>query len=310
VSNFSKMLSESGAKLDGAHLREFVVNSPENPPPFYYVTATTPFDVGVQHGVLAKERIRAWIDSVEMQSLFDWIAMKGTDAFAEMKRVNGVEFPAYVDEMKGIASGADVTLDQVWVLNLINDLENLMTQSGTPRKPGEVQKGCSDEYAVSPDGYSAGFAHGHNDDWSPIAKQFWYFMAVEPQPGARDVHSMAGVVYPGTLVGWSPTWNKHGVLFTQNTLLPVRSRPDGLACAFVQRRAIITAEGMDDVIAGLTVPGWSDGASMNVVDVRGKRMANVELWEEAFSARSHRGDGQLFAFQRIQTLDKSRWLSS
>jgi len=37
------------------------------------------------------------------------------------------------------------------------------------------------------------------------------------------------------------------------------------------------------MVRALTVPGWSDGASMNIVDLRGRRMANVELWEDSSS---------------------------
>jgi len=178
-----------------------------------------------------------------------------------------------------------VTLDQVWCANLINDLENLMRLAGTPAGRGffKPTKGCSDEYVMSERGIGKDFAHGHNDDWTAIAKQFWYFLSVTPSPGAVDVEACAGVVYPATLVGWAPTWNAHGMYATQNTLNPRKSRPGGLACAFVQRRAMCSATNLDDAVSLLTRPGWSDGASMNVVDVWGQRMANVELWEDRHS---------------------------
>lgn len=153
------------------------------------------------------------------------------------------------------------------------------------KRGANPQKGCSDEYVVSSAGYDAGFAHGHNDDWSAIARQFWYFLSVSAAPGSSDVTTCAGVAYPGSLPGWSPTWNPHGMYSTQNTLLPRRSRAGGLACGLAQRRAICPARSMAEAVAGLTVGGWSDGASMNVVDLKGKRMANVELWEDSHSVQ-------------------------
>lgn len=260
----------------------FTPNDPSHPPPLFRIAATSPYHAGLEHGRFAEARIHGWFASAEMQDVFTWTKGNGSTAFAQLKRDNAAEFPTYVEEMRGIADGAGVTLDQVWCANMMNDLENLMTIAGTPANQGYFTptKGCSDEYVVSPDGYAAGFAHGHNDDWTAVARQFWYFLSVSPAPGAMDVEACAGMAYPASLIGWSPTWNEHGMYATQNTLNPRHSRPRGLAVAFMQRRAICSARNMDAAIAGLTRSGWSDGASMNVVDLRAGRMANVELWED------------------------------
>lgn len=195
-----------------------------------------------------------------------------------MKRDNAAEFPAYVEEMRGIAEGAHVTLDQVWCANMINELESLMSIAGTPATH------CSDIFAISDGGYQSGFAHGHNDDWSTAAKPFWYVTSYsyggEVTPGFSHC---AGVTYPATLVGWAPTWNEHGMYLTQNSMVPRRSRAEGLACAFVQRRAICPARSLAEVVQSLATPGWSEGASVNIVDVFGRQMANVELWEDMHS---------------------------
>jgi len=42
---------------------------------------------------------------------------------------------------------------------------------------------------------------------------------------------------------------------------------------------------MDEAIKFLSVPGWNGGVSMNLVDVRGGRMANVETFEKLSHAR-------------------------
>ena len=37
---------------------------------------------------------------------------------------------------------------------------------------------------------------------------------------------------------------------------------------------------LDAVISGLAYPGWSDGASVNLVDTVGRAMANVEVYQD------------------------------
>lgn len=279
----SKTVSDPVKHDSGLAEYTFVANSPSTRPPFFHITAESPYDAGLQHGRLARAQIQAWFSSAEMHALFDFVfSGEGREAFAKLKHDNSIAFPSFVEEMQGIVEGADVTMDEVWAVNMINEIENLMAIAGVVVSR-EATKGCSDEYFVSPEGYASGFGHGHNDDWSLVAKQFWYFLSVSPTAAAVDVTACAGVVYPATLVGWAPTWNAHGMYSTQNTLLPKTSRPGGLACAFVQRAAVCPARGLDEFITALTRPGWSDGASMNVVDLKGKRMANIEIWEDRHS---------------------------
>mmetsp|Transcript_8929 Transcript_8929/g.23003 ORF Transcript_8929/g.23003 Transcript_8929/m.23003 type:complete len:198 (+) Transcript_8929:646-1239(+) len=69
---------------------------------------------------------------------------------------------------------------------------------------------------------------------------------------------------------------------TQNTLFPYKSTAGGLASTFIQREAICGkagSGGLDAVIHALTTSAgpWADGASVNIVDLKAKRMANVEV---------------------------------
>lgn len=260
------------------------VDGQDRRPPLFRITASSHFEAGILHGRLARTRIVGWFSTPEMRSVFAYVAGSGKKAFAQLKRDNEAEFPEYVDEMRGIAQGAGVPLDQVWCANMLNELEGLMAIQGTPAVH------CSDIYAVSSGGYDAGFAHGHNDDWSDAAKPWWYLTSYTYKPdgsfrggNSSSFPSCAGVTYPGALVGWAPTWNGHGLFSTQNSMVPRRQRAGGLACAFVQKRAICPSRSLEEAASALSVPGWSDGASMNIVDMRGKKMANVELWEDLHS---------------------------
>lgn len=251
-------------------------------PPLFRIAADGPFDAGLQHGRLARSRIAGWFATAEMRKVFAFAASpNGSAALANLKADNTREFPAFAEELRGIAAGSGFDVDKIWCANLLNELGSLMGHQGFQAAPQH----CSDVYAIEAGGYSRGFVHGHNDDWSSAVKPFWYFAAFTyaDSVAAGGFRACAGVNYPAALVGWAPTWNEFGIYSTQNSMVPRKSRAGGLACAFVQRRAICSSSTLDEAVRALTVPGWSEGASMNVVDVRGKRMANVELWEDESS---------------------------
>jgi hypothetical protein len=261
---------------------------PHSPPPLYHIFASSPYDAGFQHGRVARARIHEWFAVPEMTSRFEWCSQAGSAMFAQLKEDNKNEFPAYVEEMQGIAAGAEVSLDQIWVANLISEIDALMKQgkqvpSALPWQE-QHHEHCSDEYAVSSSGFEDGFAHGHNEDWSTAAAALIYFLAVSPSPGAEaNVSHCGGLAYPGTLVGWAPTWNSHGTFSTQNSLVPTMNKPGGLGCVFIQRRAICETTSMNEALAGIKRPGWSTGASLNIVQLVEKRMANVETWMDTHS---------------------------
>lgn len=243
-------------------------------PPIFNISATSLYDAGLQQGRLASSRIKAWLASPEMTQILAFANGAGHEAFQAFKRDNSKEFPEFVEEMRGIAEGAGIGLDKVWCLNLISSLEGLMGEN----RPGH----CSDLYAVSAGGYQHGFGHGHNEDWSIIVKDLWYFVKYTALPGA-NFSSCAGMVYPGTLMGWTPAWNSHGMYQTQNSVFPKKSKSSGLSDVFIQRNAICGESGrhgIDGVLKALARKGWSVGASVNVVDLRARRMANVETHED------------------------------
>eukprot|EP00931_Biecheleriopsis_adriatica_P121333 TRINITY_DN96416_c0_g1_i1.p1 TRINITY_DN96416_c0_g1~~TRINITY_DN96416_c0_g1_i1.p1 ORF type:complete len:406 (+),score=63.90 TRINITY_DN96416_c0_g1_i1:196-1413(+) len=249
-----------------------------NTPPLLNITAATLYDAGLQHGQLASVRIKAWLASEEIRNLTKFAMGEGRAAYEHLRRDSSAASPQYADELRGIAQGAGVSLDQLWVGMLMIELDNLM---GSTRGNDH----CSDIFAVAPGGYAEGFAHGHNEDWSQEVGELYYYVKYTALPGSGFA-SCAGFAYPGALIGWAGTWNAHGMFMTVNTLTPRRIRPYGVSTAFIQREAICglgKGRDLDDVIAGLSVPSWSDGASINLVDVHAHRMANVETYENAHS---------------------------
>lgn len=237
----------------------------------FKISAATLHDAGLQQGRLAAGRIRAWQASEEMRRVIAFAKGEGKQHFEALKHASAKAFPKYVEELKGIAEGSGLDLDSVWCMNLISELEGWMG------KPGSH---CSDIFAWSRGGNQAGFAHGHNEDWPGEVKHFFYFVEVSALPGA-DFESCAGLAYPGALVGWSATWNTHGLYLTQNSLFPKKLDRHGVASVFIQRDAVCGKAGQHGVEAmelQLVMQPWSGGASVNLVDLKAKRMRNIELY--------------------------------
>jgi len=224
---------------------------------------------------VAASRIRDWIRSDELVRLRAWSQGPGRADFEELKRVNTAAYPQFVEELRGIAAGAGLDVDTVWTLNLITELEAL-----AGFKPGFGH--CSDVFAA--DG-AGGFSFGHNEDWGGPVMAYAYFVKYTAAAYA-DFESCAGFVYPGTILGWAPTWNAHGMFLTENSLYPVSNRPHGVSSVFAQRAAICgpaAGLGHSEVVGELTRHGWSSGASVNIVDTSTGYMINVEVAEDQHS---------------------------
>ena len=238
-------------------------------------------------------------------------------AFQQLKHDNGKAFPSLLKELTGVAAGASVPLDHIWTATMINELESLRSPG-----PGEYNQGhCSDLYAVPDGGYASGFAHSHNEDWPGPIWRFWYLVAYHPASAAAEFEPCAGVVYPGGLVGWASSWNSKGIWLTQNSLFPkagaleASSRPSrsGRRCAalVLAPRSGPTApdaatgpaprahaaSSLEEVIQRLVAPeavgvaGWSSAASVNIVSMHEKRMANVEVHLDRHARHDIRAHG-------------------
>lgn len=261
---------------------------------FVQIWADNLFEAGLAHGEFAATRIQKYFQRREMQNLFDhFLNGEGRSTFDALKRDNTEAFLSLAEEIRGIAQGSGQPVDKIWVANLVNDLETFMDippidiadQDISLGGGGLPGKGCTDVFAHDDDGY---VLLGHNDDWTADVRPLWYFLQLNPRPssntGLTYFPKCTGVAYPGTIIGWAPTWNEHGIYHDQNTLMPEMNKIDGgLAAAFAQRNAICGTYGASETlpawIGAMATGNWAIGASLNVMDVRENKIANMEIWE-------------------------------
>lgn len=187
------------------------------------------YDSGVSHGAQAKFLIQSWFNtSVEFASVVAYVQTgSGKAAFEQLKHDNAAAFPQYADNLRGIARGAEVDVDLVWVMNLLQELENLMENGRvegmdmdnlTPIPPQRRSDHCSDLFAQ----LEGQALEGHNEDWSQEVRPFVYFLAEEPED--EVFVPCAGFAYPAMFPGSALSFNDKGIVYTQNALFPVASR--------------------------------------------------------------------------------------
>lgn len=235
---------------------------------------------------MAADEIHGWLSSPEMKALIAFAESDpiGTKAFRSIVQDTSSAFPELVRELEGLAEGSGAALDSIWVANLIAELDPLLPPS---QSSASNQGHCTDIYAHA-DANPEYPIHGHNEDWSVDAKEFWYYVSLTPDPDSEqeaDFSACAGLTYPGSMLAYAPAWNAHGIYQTQNTLFPNNTRSDGgLACSFVQRAALCSESttSLDAYLAKLHTGGWASGASLNVVDLGTGEMANAEVLLDAF----------------------------
>eukprot|EP00928_Gymnodinium_smaydae_P059205 TRINITY_DN42460_c0_g1_i1.p1 TRINITY_DN42460_c0_g1~~TRINITY_DN42460_c0_g1_i1.p1 ORF type:complete len:412 (+),score=42.32 TRINITY_DN42460_c0_g1_i1:132-1367(+) len=265
-----RMLSAANLLLQLGLVNTIVLDTP----PLFEITASSLYDAGLQHGRLARQRIKAYLALDEMMGYWRFAQGEGKLAYQALRRESTAAYPQYAKELEAIAKGANVSIDQLWSAILMIELGSLMSNVSADH--------CSDIFAVAPGGYQTGFYHGHNEDWSLDIAQHLYYIKYSAVKGA-DFESCAGLIYPGSLAGWSVAWNAHGIFTTVNTLRPRNIRIRGVTTAFIQREAICglgKGRTLDQIVEGLRSHQWAYGASINIVDAKRKRMANMETWED------------------------------
>eukprot|EP00927_Polykrikos_kofoidii_P073867 TRINITY_DN69886_c0_g1_i1.p1 TRINITY_DN69886_c0_g1~~TRINITY_DN69886_c0_g1_i1.p1 ORF type:complete len:623 (+),score=98.11 TRINITY_DN69886_c0_g1_i1:172-2040(+) len=236
----------------------------KQPPLLCIGPCSTLRQAGLLHGRAAAERIRALLDTEELRRTRAYYSCASSPdgaaaAFADLRADNAAAFPEYAAEIAGIAEGASVPVEDIWMVNLLAEVQALR---GLPI--GKRAEHCSD---IVLRGSGNQLWHGHNEDFTedPIWHENIYFVKYEATSEASFA-SVMGLCYPGMIPGFAMTWSSNGLMLTQNSLFPPSVHRRGLGCTFVARRALEEAT-FDGALLQLVAPGQALGASVNLFDV-------------------------------------------
>lgn len=202
-------------------------------PPFpFFSVSGAPFERGRQYGSQARERIAVSLAIYERA--FDRSGLSWQDvrplANAFMPRIGAYD-PSFLEEIRGIAHGADVEVERIVALNARTEL--LYGRAQRAPGPEEQGEGCTAAVALPEATLNGELIHGQNWDWIADCVR----SAIVLRLDAGDGNPLLSFMEGGMLA--RAGFNASGVALTGNFLASDRDRGrDGVPIPLLRRRIL------------------------------------------------------------------------
>ncbi|CAE7949846.1 unnamed protein product [Symbiodinium sp. KB8] len=190
--------------------------------------------------------------------------------FQELLANHEKHVPELVEELRGIASGANVSNERLFAMSLQEELAYCQeTLTATPR----VVDHCTDSMLCN----SQYCFDAHNEDGDLADK--WLFAAFV-QFGKSNFTVLN---YAGDLLGGMSAFafNKQGIAFSLNWVGPGDCDPAGLGRNFISRQ-LLTAGGWDEA-QRIISQRHAAGHNYQLMDFKSRRIANFEVAHDQVS---------------------------
>lgn len=170
----------------------------------------TPFELGKQHGSKCRERISKTVADT-WEGLVNYLGCNRSDIEGDLavysEKIRGCH-PSFVDEMKGVADGAQVSYHDIVLLN--SQINILLERGGMKGLDALL---CSSFASWGRGTKNGNLVMGHNDDGVRFTDQFLVLLDAAPKEGYRF-----GVpIMPGYL-GYHTVVNESGFCAVGNAL--------------------------------------------------------------------------------------------
>jgi isopenicillin-N N-acyltransferase-like protein len=231
----------------------------------------TPAQVGAAHGEAQRERIREYSDRF-VGWLLSTAAVRVSEAdlwarWSPQVAANQREAPDLVEEMRGIARGAGVPFERIFLLNSLLDLGSfryLDLAAGFP--------GCS-TFAIVAEGGTGKTLVGQTYDMPEFHQDYLTLLRLKPAQDPRQLlFTFAGIVGAAGL-------NEAGLALNINYLSPRDVGPGRLHSVVV--RQVLAADNLADALTPVAVPPRAGGAHFLVAD-RDGHVLSVETTARRF----------------------------
>ena len=184
---------------------------------------------------------------------------EGQDLYDRLLTLHQKEYPDFMAEIDGIARGAEISFEQLFILNMRGEYR------GYADKP--IDRGCSTLSLIDDD--HALF--GHNEDGSLFYKDKMY--VVEARVAGKT--SFTAFSYPGFLCGNAFGFNREGICFCNNDVVP-DALEIGLGRHFLAR-SLFEAATIEEAINSVTPAGRASGFNYTIGSVKERRIVNIEV---------------------------------
>ncbi|MGO1120380.1 C45 family autoproteolytic acyltransferase/hydrolase [Rhodovibrionaceae bacterium A322] len=163
----------------------------------------SPRDLGRALGVAGKTAlVEDAFNTAQFQTLSQWIGSSRVEQILAAAERN---FPEIVEEIRGIAEGAEQPFEKVFVWNCRGDLRDLARSD---------DDGCTTFQLPASEKHPATI--GHNEDGAPAFQGKGFMVKAKPDQGP----AFEAFCYPGMLPGHAFGYNANGLVQTINNIRP------------------------------------------------------------------------------------------
>ncbi|CAL1532154.1 unnamed protein product [Lymnaea stagnalis] len=236
--------------------------------PLLYAVGTH-YDVGYSVGKTFADKIKSfWRESADVNNidLPFYNTPAGKEYFKKALEICKKNFPQFVRELEGIADGAQMSFDNIFMLNLSKEVHNVLAQQPVDKQFKEVA-GCTDIFINRPTCKIL----GHNEDCDPKIKPFGYLVSFQILQDnlEEEEETFTAYCYPGVLPGTAFSFNRHGMVFSVNGLYPDFISETSPPRMFINR-SMIKARSLNEAIELIKNPGFgvAYGFTLNIADIR------------------------------------------
>ncbi|MGA9479172.1 MAG: C45 family peptidase [Desulfobacterales bacterium] len=180
-------------------------------------------------------------------------------------------FPEFIGELEGMAEGASVPFEKLFVINLRGEYQRYAADGD--------EGGCSTCSLVSP----GTAAFGHNEDGLALYRDQTYLVRARPQ----DKPVFTAFCYPGFLPGNAFGFNEAGICFSCNNVQPLRAR-DGVGRHFIAR-SLLESRSLPEAVAAVHPPDRAYGFNYTIGSLMERRIVNVEVTPDDVAVSEIRG---------------------
>mmetsp|Transcript_24362 Transcript_24362/g.51906 ORF Transcript_24362/g.51906 Transcript_24362/m.51906 type:complete len:426 (+) Transcript_24362:133-1410(+) len=214
-------------------------------------------------------------DSLQNKTLPSLKTAGGKELYEAFLSLHETTFPEYVQELKGIADGAKLPFDWVFLAQLDQEFRGQL-DSTHEVKDADADH-CTDYMMCS----ETACVGGHNEDNAANDVDRGYVLDAQLGDAGQRIVAWS---YMGELPTGAFGVNARGIGFTLNWVGPPPPSKPGLGRGFISR-SLLDATSLADAIERITIPGQGGGHNINVFDFCHRSIHNVEVAESEYAVR-------------------------
>ena len=230
-------------------------------------TSGDPYSIGHALGVASAEPFRTRVMATgEFQELHSrWLNSSYLDQLEQAARS---AYPQFIQELEGLAKGAELDFKTVFVWNCRGDL--LLPPEAGAKERSEASNGCTTLLIPADKIRGTSNVIAHNEDGAPEFLGGCFWVTAKPDNGT----AYESFMYPGMLPGHTIGVNEAGLVQTINNVRVHDLKP-GIPRQIISR-AILDCKNLDEAVRILERKDRASGFHHNLGCAGDTRLLSVE----------------------------------